>query len=192
MTQPPSRRHSIRSALPFLGTILLQAGCAMPRDAGASSPMSPAPGIDHVHAFDRLKSLAGQYEVAAANAKPPVVEYRSIARGSALLEAWKWPSGAEELTVFFLDNGKLRATHYCHSGVQSTMEMVTATRGELAFRITSATNLSSPAVAHNSGFSYRLDDDSRVLRTEEWTKEGKVSRSQETLVRRPRRAGNGA
>lgn len=166
----------------MLGLALL-ASCAVPRDAGKTA--------DHAQAFDRLKTLAGEYEIAGAKAPPPVVGYHLIAGASALLEQWKWANGAEELTVFFMDGGTLRATHYCHSGIQSTMALQDATSSDLVFRITAATNLPSPAVAHISGFAYRFDDNARILRTEEWSKDGKVSRSQDELVRRARQVEPG-
>lgn len=131
-----------------------------------------------------MKALEGEYSVVGASSTATVV-IRCIARGTALQEEWSWPGGARELTVFFLDRGTLRATHYCHSGIQSTMALqpVTSEAG-LVFRITSATNLPSPTMAHNTGFSYAFEADGTVRRGEQWTENGRVASSEDTLRRR--------
>lgn len=182
-------RRSVRRGMPLPVppvaaslALLLLVGCTAPPRPAATGAAAHA---DHASAFERLQSLVGAYAIQGGKPGSPVVDYELIARRSALLERWTWPSGAQELTAFFLDNGVLRATHYCHSGIQSTMTLQDAAPGgELVFRITSATNLSSPEVAHNTGFGYRLDGDAKVVRSEEWTESGKVSHSQEVLVRR--------
>lgn len=140
---------------------------------------------DHERAFARLAALEGELAVGSLARPSATVVMRAIARGSALLEEWIWPNGARELTVFFLDNGTLRATHYCHSGVQSTMALLDpASSDELVFRITSATNLPSPEVNHNTGFACVFAGDGVVRRLEQWTENGRVSNSEVTLVRR--------
>jgi hypothetical protein len=146
---------------------------------------------DHERAFERLKGLEGEYVVGNPARPSATVVFRGIARGTALQEEWSWPGGARELTVFFMDNGTLRATHYCHSGVQSTMTLQevalqeTLSGGRLAFGITSATNLPSPAAAHNTAFSYAFDSGASVRRNEQWTQDGRVMSSDVELVRRP-------
>lgn len=153
---------------------------------------------DHERAFERLKGLEGEYVVGNPARPSATVVFRGIARGTALQEEWSWPGGARELTVFFMDNGTLRATHYCHSGVQSTMTLQevtlqevalqeTLSGGSLVFGITSATNLPSPAAAHNTAFSYAFDSNASVRRNEQWTQDGRVTSSNVELVRRPQR-----
>ena len=173
------------------------AGCASqggaapaPTTVNAPTPAAGSPP-DHTAAFARLASLEGDYEAGHdKQGRATVVAFRRIAAGTALEERWTWPSGAAELTVFFLDRdaagrGILRATHYCHSGVQSTMTLQDpAPDGELVFRITSATGLASPEIAHNTGFGYRFTDVASVRRSEQWTDHGKVTQGDDDLVRR--------
>ena len=155
----------------------------------AESGTVPSPG-DHEQAFDRLKTLEGDYIVGSPARPSLTVSMRSIARGTALQEEWAWPGGARELTVFFMDNGTLRATHYCHSGIQSTMALQDAQAAtSLVFRISSATNLLSPGTAHNSGFGYVIEADGAIRRSEDWTENGRVTSSEVRLVRRPESSG---
>lgn len=184
----------LAGAVLLLGLVPL-GGCAAAHSARVTGGDRGAvlPAADHERAFERLKALEGEYAVGSTKSPSATVVFRRIARGTALQEEWVWPSGARELTVFFMDNGTLRATHYCHSGIQSTMSLQGATSGEgLVFRIRSATNLPSASVAHNTGFSYVFETSATVHRGEEWTENGEVACSQDELVRRAEVVGAGA
>ena len=110
------------------------------------------------------------------------VEYATIARQSAVVETWRHAKGRIEVTVFFKDRHALMATHYCGSGIQSTMRLAPMRAdGVFEFKIVSATNLADPRVAHNSGFAYRFLPNGRIERRETWTENGVVSEEWNTL-----------
>ncbi len=163
------------------GVLLALAACAAP-----PAPPAPAPTaeLDGAAALARFAALAGDYDVGDGSGAA-VVAIAVLAGRQAVREEWTWPSGKKELTVFFLDHGTLRATHYCHSGVQSTMILQAATADQLVFHITAAANLSAPTADHNTGFGYHLGDPARLLRDEEWLANGRIAHSQDVLRRRP-------
>lgn len=84
-------------------------------------------------AFERLKSLAGQWMGHRPDGRPVGVAYRLSAAGSVLVETWDLGPGVESLTVYHLDSGELMATHFCPQGNQPRLRMRQATGGRLDF-----------------------------------------------------------
>lgn len=67
-------------------------------------------------AFEKLKSLAGEWEVANAtgdHAGHTAVSYKVTAAGSAILETLFGGSDHEMLTLYYIDGDSLALTHYC-------------------------------------------------------------------------------
>lgn len=136
-------------------------------------------------AFHKMKSLVGTYDEVDKNGEGARIDYKLISRDSALVENWTFANGKSEMTVFHMDNGKLIATHYCASGIQSTMTLENDSTPEAYnFTLRSATNFPDKSKAHNSGFGYNLSDLSSIDRTEIWTKDGEESLSEITMKRR--------
>ncbi len=145
---------------------------------------------DDAAIFETFKTLEGVFHEVDTDGTPARIEYRLIARGTALTETWYMPAGQygpdgkEELTVFHMNNGKLVATHYCGVGIQSTMHLKTDPQtGEHKFLLHSISNLPSPEASHNSGFGYRFDGEDSIQRSEEWMIDGEPSISHLTMVR---------
>ena len=80
-----------------------------------------AAGPDHQAIFQKLKSLAGTWTGRMEDplAGPPVtVRYEVASNGKALIEHQNPGRSFEMVTVYYLANGRLQATHYCAAGNQ--------------------------------------------------------------------------
>ena len=144
-----------------------------------ASAQNEAP-INHQAYFDAMKKhLSGRF-AEVSDKDGWLVDYTLMSKNTVLSETWIAPSGNTELTLFFMDKGTLLATHFCASGIQSTMELVSPDGVDeaLMFTIRSATNLTSADQPHNSGFTYLFLDNDQVKRTEQWKKADKQSHSE--------------
>ena len=124
------------------------------------------PAMDSSAAFDRLRSLAGAWEVKTE--KGPIrLNYEVIAAGSAVVERTVVEKMAME-TIYYLDNGRLLLTHYCMLGNQPRMEAkeYNPETGELAFEFLDVTNLANPGAPHMHNAKFQFVDADHV--SAEW------------------------
>jgi hypothetical protein len=87
--------------------------------AHAASPADPA-------VYERIKSLAGSWSgrMEDPHAGPPVtVRYEVVSGGKAVIEFQNPGQSFEMVTVYYLADGKLRATHYCGAGNQPAYKL---------------------------------------------------------------------
>lgn len=119
--------------------------------------------------FDRLKTLAGQWEGTAGGGESSKVSYRVISNGSVLEETMQ--NGAEDtmVTIYHLDGDRLMVTHYCGAGNQPRM-IATPDPGKpnvFAFKFLDATNLSSAQLGHMRDLVLTMVDKGHI--TQQWT-----------------------
>lgn len=121
-------------------------------------------------AFARLKGLAGTWEADTEMGKARLT-YEVVANGSAVIEREEihGPEAGTMYTVYHLDGGKLRLTHYCMAGNQPRMvaSRVDAAAGEIVFSFEGAGNLASADAGHMRSAQLRLVDDNNF--TSAWT-----------------------
>lgn len=89
--------------------------------SGACALSASADGVDQKAAFERLKSLAGDWAGRMEDplAGPPAtVRYEVVSGGTAVIERQNAGQTFESVAVYFLANGKLRATLYSGAGNQ--------------------------------------------------------------------------
>ena len=94
---------------------------AMVFAAGFLATAAAADGPDPKAAYDRIKSLAGTWSGHMEDplSGPPVtVRYEVVSGGRAVIEYQNPGQSFEMVTVYYLANGALRATHYCGAGNQ--------------------------------------------------------------------------
>lgn len=107
--------------------LALVAALAIPRAAHALAP---------TEAFDKLKALSGTWsaEVKGMGAAATVA-WKTTAGGSAVVETLFQGTDHEMMSVYFLDGGTLRMTHYCAAGNQPRMryDAKRSTAEELVF-----------------------------------------------------------
>jgi hypothetical protein len=112
----------------YLRTFLAAAAAVFA--AGASADAVP----DDKAIYDRIVSLAGDWtgHMEDPLSGPPVnVRYESVSGGKAVIEH-QAPSGSlPVVTVYFLDDGKLRATQYSPAGNQPAFKRGSGTTAEL-------------------------------------------------------------
>ena len=76
--------------------------------------------------YERIKSLAGNWSGRMEDplAGPPVtVRYEVVSGGKAVIEYQNPGQSFEMVTVYYLADGKLRATHYCGAGNQPAYKL---------------------------------------------------------------------
>ena len=74
-----------------------------------------------VNGFDKLKSLAGQWQGKRSDGKPVVVTYELVSGGHGIMERLEAADEDEMVTVYHPDGDGLMMTHYCSAGNQPRM-----------------------------------------------------------------------
>ena len=118
-----------RSGTSVTVALLMLAFCAP--GLAADAPAAP----DHGATWERLKGLAGVWtgHMEDPLTGPPVtVRYEIVSNGHALVEFQNPGRSFEMLTVYYLDRGELRATHYCAAGNQPAFRLGARSTAELA------------------------------------------------------------
>ena len=116
----------------------------------ASAAAAPAPSAEA--AFEKLKQLAGSWdaEVAGMPGMDVTVSWKVTAGGSAVVETLFEGAPHEMVSVYFIDRGVLRMTHYCAAGNQPRMryDASKSAEGDLAFVFDGGTNLNPKRDTH--------------------------------------------
>ena len=138
------------------GSVAVQAGDSKP----GTSPNATA-------AFDRLKTLVGQWEADTSSGKVHL-SYELVSAGTAVLERESSDTMPAMLTVYYVDGDRLLLTHYCMAGNQPRMQAKTfkPDTGELVFQFLDATNLADPGAGHMHNAKFRFVDHNHL--TSEW------------------------
>lgn len=89
--------------------------------AHGQAPGKPVASSDAQVAFDLMKTLAGTWQgsittdsPAWATDKPMPLSIRVASHGNALIHELN--TGGPEVTMFYIENGRLALTHYCDFG----------------------------------------------------------------------------
>jgi hypothetical protein len=125
-------------------------------------------------AFDKLKSLVGQWEATTDKGRVTTT-YELVAGGSAIVERTKMPGEGEMETVYHLDGNRLVLTHYCVAGNHPTMQAETfnPASNELRFRFVSASNLASANAGHMHDAVFKLAGPDQFSADWTWYENGK-------------------
>ena len=142
----------------------------------ALSGRPAAAGVTAFEAFERLRSLAGAWEGPIEGQDgTAAVTYRMISGGKAVLEILFPGTDHEMLSIYLLDGGELRMTHYCAAGNQPRLRLdrKVSTPADLRFVFEGGANL-DPAKdghIHAGRMTFREDGTMRAA----WTyhKDGK-------------------
>ena len=129
--------------------------------------------------FERLKTLEGTWVqmagVEGASAEPGTpVTYRVTSAGSAVIETVFEGQPHEMVTVYYVDNGRLKLTHYCAMGNQPHMlaDPITG-ENEVSFEAVSVGNEKSMNAAHMHWANLRFVDDAHIVARWTISKDGK-------------------
>jgi hypothetical protein len=128
-------------------------------------------GDNGTAAFEQLKSLAGHWETGKSNTEKATLDLELTAGGTAVIERAHVTNGGKEvemITLYYLDAGQLKMTHYCMAGNQPTMHGNYAPDTKtLTFEFEGATNLKNPNDGHMHHAVYSFIDNDHFRTT--WT-----------------------
>jgi len=122
-------------------------------------------------AFERLKSMAGQWESGPAAKMKSTMEIQVTSGGSVVMEQVHMADSGGPVTMvtmYYLDGGQLKLTHFCAAGNQPTLQATYAPETKtITFDFVSATNLKSADDGHMHHAVYTFIDQDHVKAT--WT-----------------------
>jgi hypothetical protein len=113
--------------------------------------------------FDRLKSLAGEWEATTPEGKTRVI-YQVISNGTALMETIV---NENMVTIYHPDGDATLMTHYCAVGNQPRMRAQASRGNTMAFKFVDAANLKGSTEGYMTGLVINFVDANHV--TQEWT-----------------------
>ena len=124
--------------------------------------------------FDKIKSLAGNWEGPATDAKPAHINYQVVSGGTAVMETIQGKSAALMITMYHLDGDQLMMTHYCMANNQPRMRADASTSSPQAIKFTfvDVTNLSGPDAGHMHAHSIVWKDSDHVSQQWTWREKG--------------------
>lgn len=152
----------MRNLLKVLGVMLLTATMLSARVPSTGSG---------AEAFEKLKSLVGHWETDKSNMEKAWLDLELTAGGTAILEKARVVANGkpvEMTTLYFLDGGQLKLTHYCMAGNQPTMNGSYSPEAKtITFSLVSISNLKSPDDGHMHHATYTFIDNDHFKTT--WT-----------------------
>jgi hypothetical protein len=124
-----------------------------------------------VEAFERLKSLVGHWETDKTNMNKASLDLELTSGGTAILEKSHMVENGKPIemtTLYYLDGGDVKLTHYCMAGNQPTMRGTYSPETKtITFDLVSISNLKSPDDGHMHHATYTFLDNDHFKTT--WT-----------------------
>ena len=122
-----------------------------------------AANVNDLVAFERIKSLAGNWENTTAKGMKNRVSYEVVSGGSAVVERFEGEElgpGNAMITVYYLDGNHLQLTHYCMAKNQPHMqaEAFNPATGDLHFAFVNATGLANADAGHMHNVDFHFVD----------------------------------
>jgi hypothetical protein len=133
-----------------------------------STPAGPGSGAE---AFEKLKALVGHWEIEKTNMNKASLDLELTSGGTAILEKFHMVENGkpvEMTTLYYLDGGDLKLTHYCMAGNQPTMRgAYSPETNTIKFDLVSISNLKSADDGHMHHATYTFIDKDHFKTT--WT-----------------------
>lgn len=120
--------------------------------------------------FEKLKSLAGEWQGAGADGKMRTVTYQLLSGGTAVMETMTPTDEPSMVTIYYLDGDQLLLTHFCSAGNQPRLRAAPPA-GEikkLDFDFLDATNLAQPTAGHIHRLRLAFQDQHHLAQTWTW------------------------
>src|ERR1700732_2008624 len=157
------KEEAMQNAARILTAVALLAGLAGSRQVGAAGTSADA--------FAQLKTLVGHWEEQKASESKSTLDIELTAGGTTLLEKFRMVEQGkpvEMITMYYLDGGQVKLTHYCMAGNQPTMRGSYAPETKtLTFDFEKATNLKGANDGHMHHAVYKFIDNDHFQTT--WT-----------------------
>lgn len=138
--------------------------CALILFATGAEPARPA--ADAKAAFERLKSLAGDWTATIeGQGEAAKIQYKVTANGSVLMETLFAGSPHEMVTMYHLDGDDLRLTHYCAAKNQPRLKLdrAASTPDTLIFTFDGGTNFDPSKDMHMHAAEIHFKGPGRVV-----------------------------
>jgi hypothetical protein len=135
----------------------------------------PLTGQNDTHtAFNKLKTLVGNWDGKSQDGKPVHVSYQLFSDDSALLERMDHGGRAQMISVYHLDGNQLMMTHYCmaHNQPRMRAEQPSGDGKVLTFSFLDATSLPSPSAGHMHKLELSFDDARHMTQKWNWIENG--------------------
>ena len=131
---------------------------------------SAGPG-NGAEAFERLKALVGHWETDKTNMNKASLDLELTSGGTAILEKSHMVEDGkpvEMTTLYYLDGGDVKLTHYCMAGNQPRMSAaISPDTKTITFDFIDGTNIPAPQSGHMRRLVIRIPSPGRHI--EEWT-----------------------
>ncbi len=152
---------------------------AVPARAQAPAPKS-------TEAFDRLKTLVGEWQAVDENGKPFTSTFRMVSNNTALEETFQTADDNQMVTLYSPDGNRVALTHYCSAGNQPRMESpaFSGSTDEFVFAFTGATNLASPDDGHMHRLMLQIEDANHFSETWTYREKGKDTKRTFNFVKK--------
>jgi hypothetical protein len=154
---------------------------------GLAGPRRVAAG-GNADAFAQLKTLVGHWEDQKASENKSTLDIELTAGGTTLLEKFRMVEQGkpvEMVTMYYLDGGQVKLTHYCMAGNQPTMRGSYAPETKtLTFEFENATNLKSANDGHMHRAVYKFIDNDHFQTTWTFQKDQKDAFTEEVIYAR--------
>jgi hypothetical protein len=157
----------------------------------AFAPVCAADESPSAQALNQLKALAGDWEgvfkwTGARTANGTLkATYYTTGNGSAVVENLIMENAPAMTSVYHLDGGDLRVTHFCAAQNQPRLKarQIDLGKGIIDFDFVDITNLRAPDAAHVRGLEMRLIDPNHLTITFLFQSGDKESRENIVLKR---------
>jgi hypothetical protein len=140
----------------------------------AMSAASNSTVADSTATFAQMKSLVGEWK-AVQDGVPVTETYTLTANGTALMAETRSANEPAMITMVTVDGDRLIATHYCIAGNQPQMVATSPTdlHKGVAFALDRVTGMKTADDWHNTGITFKLDDDDHMTQTWSYSYKGK-------------------
>src|SRR5260370_6941034 len=142
----------MKNAARILIAVALMAGLAGSRRVAAAGGSAEA--------FAQLKTLVGHWEEQKASEHKATLDIELTSGGTTLLEKFRiveQGKPVEMITMYYVDGGQIKLTHYCMAGNQPTMRGTYAPETKtLTFHFENATNLKGANAVHTHHALYNF------------------------------------
>ena len=167
----------MKNAARILIAVTLLAGLAGSRRVAAAGGSAEA--------FAQLKTLVGHWEEQKASEHKATLDIELTSGGTTLLEKFhmvEQGKPVEMITMYYLDGGQIKLTHYCMAGNQPTMRGTYAPEAKtLTFDFENATNLKSANDGHMHHAVYKFIDNDHFQTTWTFQKDQKDAFSEDVI-----------
>lgn len=137
-------------------------------------------------AFQKLQSLAGNWEGKDDHGAEVKSEFKSIAGNTGVMETLTASGMDEMVTLYSVDGDSILLLHYCPTNNQPRMRALPPAGDvkQLVFSFQGASNLPSLAIGHEYKLVMQFPDKDHLTERWTWRKNGKDSDSVFQLVRK--------